>query len=275
MKPTIKSILTLNQLSNPNAILIPSITGEYLDLSTNYGSIDDPNLKFIKSEPWINFQGDAYQPIQDALDDLGYDSIIYIPTSEIQAYFDKLCQKFKETITWSITHHHHIGDDTFYDYLPDLYNMIQYAAYGILITSNDLDADYGTLLNPIIDLIKQFDKAFPEGDRLIDQCSRISLTSFSFLALNSHIINQKPINSINMNTLNCQDLKPEALYLALQICQGFSTVKLALNYNPIANHVTRNHCLVLLEAPAGLTEALIKEGYSLSLESYGLVVSKF
>ena len=78
-----------------------------------------------------------------------------------------------------------------------------------------------------------------------------------------------------MDTLNCQDLNQEALDLALKICQGFSTVKIAINYNPIANHVTRNHCLVLLEAPAGLTEALIKEGYSLSLESYGLIVSKF
>lgn len=184
MKPTIKSYQTLNQLSNPNAILIPSITGEYLDASTNYGSIDDPNPKFSKSEPWINFQGDAYQPIQDALEDLGYDSIIYIPSSEIQAYFDKLCQIFKETLTWSIAHNH-IGDDTFYDYLPDLYNMIQYAAYGILITSNDLD-DYGTLLNPIDDLIKQFDKAFPEGDLLIDQCSRISTNDF--LLFNNHII---------------------------------------------------------------------------------------
>ena len=191
MKPTIKSYQTLNQLSNPNAILIPSITGEYLDASTNYGSIDDPNPKFSKSEPWINFQGDAYQPIQDALEDLGYDSIIYIPTSEIQAYFDKLCQILKETLTRSIDNHY-IGDDTFYDYLPDLYNMLQYAAYGILITSNDTDAAYGTLLNPINDLIKQFDRAFPEGERLIDdqylidQCSRISL--ISFLTLNSHII---------------------------------------------------------------------------------------
>ena len=185
MKPTIKSYQTLNQLSNPNAILIPSITGEYLDASTNYGSIDDPNPKFSKSEPWINFQGDAYQPIQDALEDLGYDSIIYIPTSEIQAYFDKLCQIFKETITRSIDNHY-IGDDTFYDYLPDLYNMLQYTAYGILITSNNLDADYGTLLNPINDLIKQFDNAFPEGERLIDQCSRISL--ISFITLNIHII---------------------------------------------------------------------------------------
>ena len=80
MKTTIKSILTLNQLSNNRrAILIPTYTGEYLDASTNYGSIDDPNPKFSKSEPWINFQGDAYQPIQDALEDLGYDSIIYIP----------------------------------------------------------------------------------------------------------------------------------------------------------------------------------------------------
>ena len=200
MKPTIKSYQTLNQLSNPNAILIPSITGEYLDASTNYGSIDDPNPKFSKSEPWINFQGDAYQPIQDALEDLGWDSIAYIPSSEIQAYFDKLCQIFKEIITGSIAHHH-IGDDTFYDYLPDLYNMIQYAAYGILITSNDIDADYGTLLNPINDLIKnpindliknpindlikQFDNA-SKGERLIDQCSRISL--INFLTLNIHII---------------------------------------------------------------------------------------
>lgn len=185
MKTTIKSISILGQLSNPKAILIPSITGEYLDASTNYGSIDDPNPKFSKSEPWINFQGDAYQPIQDAIEYLGYDSIIYIPSSEIQAYFDKLCQKFKEIITWSIDHHH-MGDDTFYDYLPDLYEMIQYAAYGILITSNYPDTKFEALLNPIDDLIKQFDKAFPKGERLIDQFYKISTNDF--LALNNHII---------------------------------------------------------------------------------------
>ena len=78
-----------------------------------------------------------------------------------------------------------------------------------------------------------------------------------------------------MDTLNCQDLKPEALDLALKICQGFSTVKLALNYNPIANHVTKNHSLVLLEAPAGRINKLALSGFSLFLESYGLVVSKF
>lgn len=189
MKTTI-SILTLNKLSNPNAILIPSITGEYLDASTNYGSIDDPNPKFIKSEPWINFQGDAYQPIQDALENLGWDSIAYIPTSEIQTYFDKLCQIFKETITWSIDQNY-IGDDTFYDYLPDLYNMLQYAAYGLilktqLITEKDPDTIFESLLKPIDDLIKQLDNAFIEDESLNRQCSRISFTDF--LALNINII---------------------------------------------------------------------------------------
>lgn len=186
MKTTIKSISILNQLSNnKRAILIPIYTGEYLTSETNYGSIYGPNPKFSKSEPWINFQGDAYTQIQDALEYLGYDSIAYIPTSEIQTYFDKLCQKFKETITWSIDHHH-MGDDTFYDYLPDLYEMIQYAAYGILITSNDLDTEIETLINPINNLITEFDNAFPGNEHLINQCSRIRLTDF--LLFNNHII---------------------------------------------------------------------------------------
>lgn len=201
MKTTIKSYQTLNKLSNPNAILIPSYTGEYLDASTNYGSIDEPNRKFIKSEPWLNFQGDAYQLIRNALASQGWDSIAYIPTSEIQSYFDKLCQIFKETITWSIDQNY-IGDDTFYDYLPDLYNMLQYAAYGLilktqLITEKDLDTIFESLLKPIDDLIKQldddfieikqFDNAFTEKDETLkDQCSRLSLTSF--LTLNINII---------------------------------------------------------------------------------------
>lgn len=185
MKTTIKSYQTLNKLSNPNAILIPSYTGEYLDASTNYGSIDDPNPKFSKSEPWLNFQGDTYQPIQNALENLGWDSIAYIPTSEIQAYFDKLCQIFKETLTWSIDNHY-IGNDTFYYYLPDLYNMIQYAAYGLILISGDSYTEIETLINPINNLITEFDNAFPEVETLNDQCSRISTNDF--LALNINLI---------------------------------------------------------------------------------------
>lgn len=78
-----------------------------------------------------------------------------------------------------------------------------------------------------------------------------------------------------MAIINSQDLKPEAFAQAIQICQGYSTVKLAFNYNPEANHVTKNHDLVILKAPAGLISHLNQEGFSLHLESYGLIVSKY
>lgn len=70
-------------------------------------------------------------------------------------------------------------------------------------------------------------------------------------------------------------LSPEAFLKAIQICQGYHTVKIALNYNPEANHITKAHQLVLKQCPPGLTKALINEGYYLSLKEYGLIVSKF
>lgn len=182
---TLKSLLILNQLSNNKAVLIPSITGEYLDSETNYGSVDEPNIKFSKSEPWINFQGDSYTQIQNALYDLDYDSIVYIPTSEIKAHFDRLCHFFRTQIIWSINNNK-IDDDSFYHYLPDLYSMIQYAAYGIIISSGDLDTDITTLIKPILGLIIKFDLHFRTKEMLMFQCPTV--TPEKFLALNNHIM---------------------------------------------------------------------------------------
>ena len=69
-------------------------------------------------------------------------------------------------------------------------------------------------------------------------------------------------------------LTPEAFLKALKICQGYSPVKIALNFNPDANHITSNHALVILEGNARLIKHLIKEGYSLNLKSWGLIVSR-
>lgn len=68
-------------------------------------------------------------------------------------------------------------------------------------------------------------------------------------------------------------LSPEAFLKAIQICQGYPTVKIALNYNPEATCVTQNYALVILEYKAGLISHLIKEGFSLDLKSWGLIVS--
>ena len=70
-------------------------------------------------------------------------------------------------------------------------------------------------------------------------------------------------------------LSQEAFLKAIQICQGYHSVKIALNYNPEANHVTHNYALVILEGNAGLRKHLIQEGFSLDLKSWGLIVSKF
>lgn len=68
-------------------------------------------------------------------------------------------------------------------------------------------------------------------------------------------------------------LSQEAFLKAIQICQGYNTVKIAINYNPEANHVTQNWALVILEGNTGLIKHLIKEGFSLYLKSWGLIVS--
>ena len=68
-------------------------------------------------------------------------------------------------------------------------------------------------------------------------------------------------------------LSPEAFLKAIQICQGYHTVKIAINYNPEATCVTQNYALVIIEGNAGLISHLIKEGFSLDLKSWGLIVS--
>lgn len=75
--------------------------------------------------------------------------------------------------------------------------------------------------------------------------------------------------------MEIKDLSMEAFLKAIRICQSYQSVIIAINYNPEANPITKDHQLVLKQCPPELTEALIKEGYSLSLREYGLIVSKF
>ena len=68
-------------------------------------------------------------------------------------------------------------------------------------------------------------------------------------------------------------LSQEAFLKAIQICQGYHTVKIAINYNPEATCITQRYALVILEGNAGLISDLIKEDFSLDLKSWGLLVS--
>lgn len=70
-------------------------------------------------------------------------------------------------------------------------------------------------------------------------------------------------------------LSQEAFLKAIQICQGYHTVKIAINYNPEATCITQKYALVILEGNAGLIKHLIQEGFLLDLKSWGLIVSRF
>lgn len=74
--------------------------------------------------------------------------------------------------------------------------------------------------------------------------------------------------------MNNGHLSSEAFLKAIQICQGYHSVKIAINFNPEATCITQNYALVILEGNAGLIQHLIKEGFSLDLKSWGLIVSK-
>ena len=82
-------------------------------------------------------------------------------------------------------------------------------------------------------------------------------------------------NSLTMTDMKMNNgyLSQEAFLKAIQICQGYHTVKIAINYNPEATCITQNYALVILEGNAGLIKHLIKEGFTLDLESWGLTVS--
>ena len=82
-------------------------------------------------------------------------------------------------------------------------------------------------------------------------------------------------NSLTMTDMKMNNgyLSQEAFLKAIQICQGYHTVKIAINYNPEATCITQNYALIILECNAGLISDLIKEDFSLDLKSWGLIVS--
>ena len=113
------------------------------------------------------------------------------------------------------------------------------------------------------DVIKDFVKEYP----------KITNSSNDLVFLKDYIFSKGTKEPPRMR-MNNGHLSPEAFLKALQICQGYHSVKIALNYNPEATCVTQNYALVILEGNAGLIQHLIKEGFSLDLKSWGLIVSK-
>ena len=107
----------------------------------------------------------------------------------------------------------------------------------------------------------------------VKEYPKITNSSYDLDFLKDYILTQGTKEPPRMR-MNNGHLSSEAFLKAIQICQGYHSVKIAINFNPEATCVTQNYALVILEGNAGLIQHLIKEGFSLDLKSWGLIVSK-
>lgn len=143
--------LTNNQILSTSEFIIPSSTGEYLptNISTIYEADDD-----LRESNYELFE---------YLQDNGIQIIYSLNIKESHQAYNELLDQLQELLQGD-----YIGDDDFFDYIPDLINQMQHIALYY-------NHNFPEKLIPIQDLqniIKDFDNRNEEQDeQLIDQCS--------------------------------------------------------------------------------------------------------
>lgn len=138
----------LNFLST-SEFLIPSSTGEYLpkNITTVYdvSDLEESNPELV-----------------DELDDNGIQLIYSINIKESHQAYNELLDQLQELLQSDF-----IGDDDFFDYIPDLVNQILHIIlyYNHNFPENPLSPGH------IKELIQEFDIKHQSGEKLQDQCN--------------------------------------------------------------------------------------------------------
>ena len=157
-----------NKVANNNITIIACFTGEYCGKTFNYCSEDGPN--FPDNPAWDNLKTDEdWEAFINIMDETGWDCIIAIPNSELKTYFDNIMETVKDTFNFAFNHEGHLGDDTFYDYLPDAAAMLSQIADALKDTS---------LLNEFKELVTKYDATYPNDELLADQMGYPTLSEF-------------------------------------------------------------------------------------------------
>ena len=142
----------MNKLNflNTNEFLIPSTTGEYLP--TNITRIYEA-FELEDSNP----------ELFDELMDNGIQIIYSVNIKEARIAFEELLKQLTEILQSGF-----IGDDDFYDYLPDLFNQMQHIAFCYNYNCEGKDP---IDINPVKQYIINYDKQKEDQDELLqDQC---------------------------------------------------------------------------------------------------------
>lgn len=158
----------VNTVANFNKepfILVPSYTGEYIpnwDIITEDDLIDgDP---IAKSNPFFALPEDDILGIQDYLAQEGIVMLIYIPLTleALDPKINALRDKLKEIVNEDIS----LGDDDYFDYIPDTFGSLYYMLIGKANLSEDPNKAFQALLQDphMTELLKDFKDRYYYGD---------------------------------------------------------------------------------------------------------------
>ena len=145
-------------------ILVPSYTGEYIpnwDIITEDDLIDgDP---IAKGNPFFALPEDDILGIQDYLAQDG-SMLIYIPLTleALDPKINALRDKLKEIVNEDIS----LGDDDYFDYIPDTFWSLYYMLIGKANLSEDPKKEFQALLQDphMTELLNDFEDRYYQGD---------------------------------------------------------------------------------------------------------------
>ena len=157
----------VNTVANFNKepfILVPSYTGEYIpnwDIITEDDLIDgDP---IAKSNPFFTLPEDDILGIQDYLAQESA-MLIYIPLTleALDPKINALRDKLKEIVNEDIS----LGDDDYFDYIPDTFWSLYYMLIGKANLSEDPNKAFQALLQDhhMTELLQDFKDRYYYGD---------------------------------------------------------------------------------------------------------------
>ena len=158
----------VNTVANFNKepfILVHSYTGEYIpnwDIITEDDLIDgDP---IAKSNPFFTLPEDDILGIQDYLAQEGIVMLIYIPLTleALDPKINALRDKLKEIVNTAIS----LGDDDYFDYIPDTFWSLYYMLIGKANLSEDPNKEFQALIQDpkMTELLQDFEDRYYYGD---------------------------------------------------------------------------------------------------------------
>ena len=162
-----------------NFVLIPDNIGEYLPKTWNYIDVDD-GVNNPTTNPLSDLPADLISAIQAWEHDECISALIFIPLTQValRNYYQELYN-----ILWDIaqTEDDGLGDDTYFDYVPNAFDILERILFGLANTYEDPACAFDALKVNFnhYDLIKAYAKFSDNSYSSDDILSLISPHSYS------------------------------------------------------------------------------------------------